>query len=839
MKKFILFFIFYAPFISFSQEIKGKVSDVDNTPIVSATVILYEIEDKILDYATTDENGLFKFKSGLSNVLKIEVSSIGFKTKIIAFEGAKFYDIKLEEEAFNLKEIEITAKILKDTVDLSISENLTEQSSLKDILIKNNNLEVSENGTIFYEGKPINKILINQKEVFVNQNNLAINNITKEMIEKVQVINNYKDKFSFNFENERNTVINIETKSKFKGVMKNNIEMHVGHQNAFLLKLKSMFFSDKLNLFLTNNTNNVLEGDFKFADNNAEMINLSSTYYKDMQNDFTSENKNANNSFLSSSSLTLRKEMKKSKFSLILYQNTVKNIFKTSIERSENNNLINEQAIRNEVKGTLNMLNFQYNRLLNEKNILTFDSHVGYSDKSNESLSTTFSNESNSTYKIHENYSAKIFNMINTLSLKQKFQNNFIGAFDFHLYHENAYNFFKNDQTINQDINYKSTKLKTNYLFDYSIGKNNINFGLEFLNNVEKLNTHTDDFVNKEAFYSLPVIFRGESKKINYFFKTNMSLWNNEVNTIKVKRFLVPVSLSVRYKMDAKKSVNLYFERNYKKNETTQTVPDYFKDSFTKFLSDVSFNNQLTTNNSLGVQYTYYNFSKSHFFKIESNGSLNSNPLNYIYNGSDNNVLFYKAILSNNQIVISNNLTYSKGWYFSNKLHKITVSPRYEFTFISNDINQMTMFSSQNFNQKYLFSFEPNKWLLKEIAFSYSINYSTFFENNIKTNNLKVERYNLSFLAENNKVEFKSNFFIELFSGGTSNIIIRKDVNLSFIYKALKKINLTCYGNSVLTLFKLDNPVANIATSNNQGIVTVVTNPNILGSLLIGFQFKF
>ncbi|WP_026703936.1 hypothetical protein [Flavobacterium soli] len=827
-------------FISFSQEIKGKIYDVQQKPIVSASILLYDLNNKIINYTTSTEEGFFKVNYK-GKIFRIEISSIGYKTKNINFEGLEIYDIELEEENFILKEVEITAKILKDTVDLKISDNLTEESTLKDILNKNNELQISDNGTIFYEGKPINKILINQKEVFINQNNLALNNITKEMIEKVQVVNNYKDKFSFDFESERNSVINIDTKTKFKGLLKGNFETSAGYSNKYLVKIKTMYFSDKLNFFFTNNTNNVLEKDLKFENNSTEINNLSSNYYKNLIYDFTSENRNVNTSFLSSSSLTLRKEKKNSKFNFIVYQNTLKNIFETKIERNEIDKLINYQKIENEHKGSLNLFNAQYTKILNQNNILTFDSNIGYSNKRKENSTSTLSYNPETLFDTNEIINLKVLNIINTISLKQKFKNNFVGAFDFHLYNENSTDVVQNNmpipQNLDQNINLKSTKIKTNYLFDYNFNKHNFNFGLEVLNNIESLSINAINLENTETIFSFPLIFRGDYKKINYFFKTNASIWENEINDISIKKFIIPISLSAFIKINRKKSVNLFYERTLKKNDIIQTIPIYYKDSFSRYLSDTAFNNQLVTNNNLGLQYTFYNFSKSEYLSLSTNGSLNYNAINYIFNSIDNNQLVYNAIISDKQIVTNNNVTYSKGWYFSKQLHKITISPKYEFTFIQNNINHSVKFNNQNFIQKYNISFEPNKWFIKEASLNYSISNTIFFENNLKTNTVIIDKYNLSFLAESSKIEFKTNFYIENFNLGSTKFK-RHDINLNFIYKFSKTFNLTISGNSLLTLFNLDNPISNISTNNNQGITTTTTNPNILGYLLTGIQFK-
>lgn len=831
----------------YSQDIQGKIIDTEGNPIFMSSIVFYDVDNRIIKYTTSDETGLFYLKIDFKKISKIEISCIGFKTKKIEFNNESFMEVILEEDTFNLKEVEIIAKELKDTIDINISDNLTEQSSLKEILNKDKDLQISDNGAIFYEGKPIRKILINKKEVFVNQNNLALDNITKEMIDKIQIISNYKDKFSFNFDGEKNIVINIDTKKNFKGVFKNNIGIGAGFYDKYNVKFKSMFFSDKFNLFMTNSTNNLLERDFIFENNNAETQSLSSEYYKNIQNDFISDDRNVSKSFLSSSSITLRKETDKTKFSLIIYQNYLKNFFNTRINRFDFNDVISDQQNSVNVTANLNLFNFQLNRFIGKKNILTYDVNFGVSNRKKINSAQNIFNNSNTLTDVLENLELRVFNVTNTVSIKRKVSDKLINIFEFYVYNENTNDDFENNQNLQlaQNINLKSSKIKTNYLFDYNLEKFFVNFGIEVSYNDESLEVDSFSYNNREQRLSLPLIFRGDYKKINYFLKVNSSYWsngvgngNNDVGNSKVEKFIIPISFSGFYKINRKENFNLFFERDFSRNDITFTIPEFYKDVFTRFFSETRFNNILITKNNLGLQYTFYDFSKSCYFSISSNGSLNFNTINYLFTNIEENVLNYVAFLSDKQVVFNGSLTYSKGWYFPNKLHKISVTPRFEYIQFDNKASNNFTFGSKSFIQKYMIAFEPNKWLIKEISLSYTNNSSNFIENSINTNNLTSQKYNFSILGENRKIILKSNFYIDKFDLGNSKFT-RKDINLNIDYKLNKKFNLFLHSNSLLTLFRLGNEISNVFTSNNQGITTVTTNPNILGFVVMGINLKF
>ena len=62
MKRVCLFFVcllLFSSFFSFSQTIRGRVIDINRSPIMSAQIVLSQ-HDSIIDSAFTDDEGLFR-----------------------------------------------------------------------------------------------------------------------------------------------------------------------------------------------------------------------------------------------------------------------------------------------------------------------------------------------------------------------------------------------------------------------------------------------------------------------------------------------------------------------------------------------------------------------------------------------------------------------------------------------------------------------------------------------------------------------------------------------------------------------------------------------------------
>src|SRR5690606_17187557 len=134
-------------------------------------------------------------------------------SKAICLDTVQYLSIYMEERTIKLEEIEVKARVYTDTLAIDTEQmNLSKSSTLRDILDRTDGMIVSKDGGISYQGKQINKVLINGKEVFINQNKVALDNLNYEIMENVQVINNYKDKFTLDFNNIKDPVININTK---------------------------------------------------------------------------------------------------------------------------------------------------------------------------------------------------------------------------------------------------------------------------------------------------------------------------------------------------------------------------------------------------------------------------------------------------------------------------------------------------------------------------------------------------------------------------------------------------------------------------------------------------
>ena len=79
----VLYFLFYA-FTSIAQhDISGTISDQNGQPLEFTNVILYNQATKsVVTGVVTNKEGVYLLKNKTSDTYYLEVSSLGFKTKL-------------------------------------------------------------------------------------------------------------------------------------------------------------------------------------------------------------------------------------------------------------------------------------------------------------------------------------------------------------------------------------------------------------------------------------------------------------------------------------------------------------------------------------------------------------------------------------------------------------------------------------------------------------------------------------------------------------------------------------------------------------------------------------
>jgi hypothetical protein len=308
--------------------LEGVVMDEKNELLQQANIVITNNDGKVVKYSFTDKNGCFKTEFDNEKSLTLTISYIGFNKLTVDLKSYDFPSEAVKKEYVLTSDVSLLNEIIvkpenieQDTININISKlNLGDNDKLDEILKKSPNFRLDDDGSITYKGKSIDKILIDGKETFNYQNSIALDKIENRMIEKLQVVNNYKDNFSIDKESPEETVLNIDAKSEFKNVLSTSVEGGYGAINKYEFKGSLMRFSNLFNGFLINNTNNIDNPTFKLREiqklfGNKERL---STLFAESLNELFDE-QNWSENFVSNSNLTLRKQTNKYRINSVFY----------------------------------------------------------------------------------------------------------------------------------------------------------------------------------------------------------------------------------------------------------------------------------------------------------------------------------------------------------------------------------------------------------------------------------------------------------------------------------------------------------------------------------------
>ncbi|WP_299227400.1 outer membrane beta-barrel protein [uncultured Psychroserpens sp.] len=231
MKPYFILLAFLCSLLTYSQnkffKITGVVVAKDNKePLESATVYLERVKDSTLvTYTITDKNGAFQIDSETyEDKLNLYVDYIGYQTyyKQVSIDKLGI-DLKTIELGIGnrLDEVVITSRapitIKKDTLEFNVKSFKTKKdANVEDLLKLLPGIEVDEDGKIKVNGKDVSNILVNGKPFFGDDPTITTRNLTKDIIEKVQITDTKSKSEAFTGEegDQESKTINLTIKEE-------------------------------------------------------------------------------------------------------------------------------------------------------------------------------------------------------------------------------------------------------------------------------------------------------------------------------------------------------------------------------------------------------------------------------------------------------------------------------------------------------------------------------------------------------------------------------------------------------------------------------------------------
>ncbi|HBK70814.1 MAG TPA: hypothetical protein DDZ39_04005, partial [Flavobacteriaceae bacterium] len=265
-KPIFYLFVFLFSFNLFSQvTISGKITN----SLKSVNIILRANEtNKILSYTYSDNKGNYTLKTEKTGKFNLTFSSLGFesKTVMVEIDGIQKeikINVVLKEKSFELDEVIIQAElpmtIKKDTISYKTKYYVTgTEQTVEDLLKKIPGVTISSEGTIKIGNQEIEKLMIDDDDLFEKGYKILSKNMPAYPIEEVEVLKNYSNNRLLKGIEESNKVaLNLKLNEKSKRIWFGNIKMGSNFKNRYELLGNLMNFGKKNKFYFLTNLNNI------------------------------------------------------------------------------------------------------------------------------------------------------------------------------------------------------------------------------------------------------------------------------------------------------------------------------------------------------------------------------------------------------------------------------------------------------------------------------------------------------------------------------------------------------------------------------------------------------
>lgn len=181
------------------HRLKGVVRDEAREPLPGVVISITAGDGQQLGCAVTKPDGTFAASFDTADeTAVVEVGMLGYKTEVreIGLPVTSDLSFDLTPETITLKEVNVVAKPIRaqgDTLIYNVSAFKSgADNTIEDVIRRMPGISVSDNGSINYQGKPINNFYIEGLDMLQGRYTLATRNISADDIATVDVYENHQ-----------------------------------------------------------------------------------------------------------------------------------------------------------------------------------------------------------------------------------------------------------------------------------------------------------------------------------------------------------------------------------------------------------------------------------------------------------------------------------------------------------------------------------------------------------------------------------------------------------------------------------------------------------------------
>lgn len=262
-----------------AARVRGKVLDENKQPLVGVTTQILEFPDSTRKgYSITNANGRFSYSNIKPGNYALHLSMVGMDDVYKNFTVSdttttvNLGNLVMTESAVTLDAAVITAikaavVAKEDTIEYNAGSYKTQaNATVEDLLKKLPGVEVDSDGKITSGGKTISKILVDGKEFFGGDTQMATKNLPSELVDKIQVVDRKSDlaRLTGVDDGEDETVINLSVKKGMKNGWFGTVGAGYGTNGRYEGRFNISTFTDNNQFSIVGGGNNI--NDLGFGD---------------------------------------------------------------------------------------------------------------------------------------------------------------------------------------------------------------------------------------------------------------------------------------------------------------------------------------------------------------------------------------------------------------------------------------------------------------------------------------------------------------------------------------------------------------------------------------------
>lgn len=254
-----------------AQTIKGIVVDENKDPLEFVSVAVLQPSDSLLvKYTSTGPSGQFELSEIKNGTYLFQIYLMTYQAdqRTLTMNGAPLDlgTVELQKEVNQLDEVVVNAvvpiKIKQDTVAFNTKAfKVKQDDNVEDLIKKLPGVQISTDGTVNAQGEDVSKILVDGKEFFNNDPQIALKNLTADAIKSVEIIDEKSDdtRTTGIDDGVRNKIINLVLKEGKKSGYFGKAGLGLGTEDRYTgnLDLNRFTKNSQLAVFgILNNINN-------------------------------------------------------------------------------------------------------------------------------------------------------------------------------------------------------------------------------------------------------------------------------------------------------------------------------------------------------------------------------------------------------------------------------------------------------------------------------------------------------------------------------------------------------------------------------------------------------